>query len=935
MRIKKKAGKALSALLTLLMAFSSLNLSVFAVDKNFKVSVQGNGEVEVIDSETINTIENDESSNFYYEPDTQLVLNVKAEQSIEEILINGEPQPLDELSRVTSIDYVVPNDFTSIEVKFSNSPITEDLDEEEEAYIKEIQSIIREQLDVEENQVGYIGDMSDLNLDLPSPYADYRLSVNTSHVFEMDSDSGAFWGDMHIMHLGSYLTFCIDPLTSYLSGDTYYSDGATFSGISNTVRDNIAIGVGICLDQYKATGNLDWYAIAQSYVWDMIGFSRVWATSNSWSTKSAVQGRISWVKTQVTNYKVKPSFNTYTYNIKVGEELRITDTKGVLSNYTVKANGGLTAKISGNTLIVTGTQAQAGKTPTITLERKLNSDAKGNSVCFISYTDRQKMGHFAIQPLTATVKFNVAEATGDLTLTKTSANPDLTDGNDCYSLTGAKYTVYKEQACTNSVGVLTAKADGTTNTLTLDAGTYYIKETTAPKGYALDPDVYKVTVTSGKKTTFETTDLPQGDPIAVLLKKVDADTGDSVPTEKGSLADAQFTFKFYAGEYADNVDPATLGKSPTRTWVMKTDEDGYVDLTESYKVSGDDFYYNGNSDPTLPIGTLTIQETKSPIGYHIDNTVFVRRITSDGNLEAVNTYNMPIVKENAIKFHIVKYETGTTNPVKDVEFVHTNPDGTTETLKTDSNGRIDLEGLAAGKHTIKESRTTDGLIVAPNTFTFEISANGSISNFKSSIQNNLFKYSVDEKGDGNLEVYNSTAPFGIKANKSNNKGTPLSGAEFTLYSDMNCTNVIQKVHTGDNGIAEFDGLDVNTTYYLRETKAPDGYRLPVDVNGRPITYTIRVTEFSPAQNIFNFVVNGKNYTIDSTTGSIRLDGTKSDLNITFDIVNEVHVQLPATGSAMGLFVMAIAIIGLVGYEVKKSKSTSRKDKESDDSESSH
>ncbi len=114
--------------------------------------------------------------------------------------------------------------------------------------------------------------------------------------------------------------------------------------------------------------------------------------------------------------------------------------------------------------------------------------------------------------------------TGQLTLTKSSANPALTDGNSCYSLAGAEYTV-KDSSGTE-VGTLKVDADGAANTLTVNAGPYTAQETVAPKGYALDPTVYRVNVTSGQTTTLRVTDNPQSDPVGVLLKKLDATSGD-------------------------------------------------------------------------------------------------------------------------------------------------------------------------------------------------------------------------------------------------------------------------------------------------------------------------------------------------------------------------------------------------------------------------
>lgn len=130
-----------------------------------------------------------------------------------------------------------------------------------------------------------------------------------------------------------------------------------------------------------------------------------------------------------------------------------------------------------------------------------------------------------------------------------------------------------------------------------------------------------------------------------------------------SLAGAEFTFRYYDGQYATAAETEASG-APTRTWAFKTNEKGRIRIMdESLKVSGDDLFYNSMGQITLPIGTLLIQETKAPEGYLIDPTVYVRNITPDGTLEAVNSYNAPTVSEQVVtgRIQIVKHtDTGTT-----------------------------------------------------------------------------------------------------------------------------------------------------------------------------------------------------------------------------------------------------------------------------------
>lgn len=264
-------------------------------------------------------------------------------------------------------------------------------------------------------------------------------------------------------------------------------------------------------------------------------------------------------------------------------------------------------------------------------------------------------------------------AQGNLHLRKRSANPTLTDGNDCYSLEGAEYGLYSDEQCTKLVHKFSTDANGRADKDGFNAGTYYLKELKAPKGYALDTKVHKIVIKAGETTTYgsngELVDIPQADPVAILLGKVDKKTNQNKPSGSASLEGAEFTVKFFAGE-----NPNTNG-APTRSWVLRTDKNGFAYLSDQYKVSGDDFYYNETKNPQLPLGTLTIQETKAPQGYYINNEVFVRKITSSGTAESVNTYNQPTVPEQVNEFVLTKVQIGTKTPIEGTVFTHTLPNG--------------------------------------------------------------------------------------------------------------------------------------------------------------------------------------------------------------------------------------------------------------------
>ena len=260
----------------------------------------------------------------------------------------------------------------------------------------------------------------------------------------------------------------------------------------------------------------------------------------------------------------------------------------------------------------------------------------------------QNIGGFTYSPVTY----------GDLAIQKKSGNPSITNGNDCYSLKGAVYGIYRDGSL---VKKLTLNASGFAKATDLEVDTYQVKEITAPKGYALDKKTYTITVKEDQTVTVTSTDMPQNDPAGVLLQKFDSETGESIPQGDGSLAGAEYTVKFYT-DYYYTVD-SLKGVNPTRTWIIKTDEYGYARLSEQSLVSGDPFYYSSSNRPTLPAGTVTIQETKAPEGYFLNEEIYIDQITPEGTVETVNTYNMPnddtaqSEKVKKMKVHIFK--TGT------------------------------------------------------------------------------------------------------------------------------------------------------------------------------------------------------------------------------------------------------------------------------------
>lgn len=204
----------------------------------------------------------------------------------------------------------------------------------------------------------------------------------------------------------------------------------------------------------------------------------------------------------------------------------------------------------------------------------------------------------------------LAPETGKLTMTKAvSRDKSIVGKLNNYSLKGAVYKVYKRKS---GSAIHTFKIDkkGNTHIWKVKAGTYYIRETKAPKHFKLDKTWYKVTVKPGKTGVFKAKDVPLFTKSGILLKKTSAD-------KKKPLSDAVYEIKFY-----DNDDNNTKGK-PVKVWKIKTDENGCGNLKNSKHLLTGNPFKNDKKEILLPFGTYSYREVKAPDGYQIDKKTYV------------------------------------------------------------------------------------------------------------------------------------------------------------------------------------------------------------------------------------------------------------------------------------------------------------------------
>lgn len=523
-----------------------------------------------------------------------------------------------------------------------------------------------------------------------------------------------------------------------------------------------------------------------------------------------------------------------------------------------------------------------------------------------------------------------------INLAKVSALPDCSNNNENYSLKGAVYTVYTDANCKSPAMkdgknvTLTTDKNGKASVSGLPKGTYYVKETTASKGFSKDTTVHPVDGTNDKDAsagviskTVNSSETPLMDPINILLTKKDSKRDAPQP-----LTGAQFTVTYYSKIM--DTDPGKAGEEPVRTWVFETKvptggKNAVVRYHEDFKVSGPDLYTDINGTYKLPFGTITVQETQAPDGYKIDNKIHVIKLDGKSVDGSVVTENGMEIPNNSVDFNIVKKQYGTESVISGAVFKHTDPNGRVETVTTNKNGKASFRGLIDGKHIIEETYVDPAYFLNDHKIEFTVTG-GQISKegldklqFEASGTNGSIKVTANKEDGYDAVIEDKPAYYKLQMHKVNDVDAKLAGAEFTLYSDAACTKVLKKGTTDSNGILTMEQLTIGQIYYLAETKAPNGYRLPLK-NGKPVVYTIRGD--SSSKDNFAIVVNDKSYS--GSSGEWYVSGSGSDRYAHFRVVNQRQAKLPNTGSHAMLIIVIAGLALVVGALIFERKNRKKK-----------
>lgn len=428
---------------------------------------------------------------------------------------------------------------------------------------------------------------------------------------------------------------------------------------------------------------------------------------------------------------------------------------------------------------------------------------------------------------------------GNLRLHKISSDSDLISGySEIFSLENAVYEVRDSEG--NMVGNLTTDASGNSNVLEeLRVGTYHIREVSAPKGFKLDTDEHAIEITDGQTAVLEVSDDPELLETDILLKKVS--------DKDQPLKDVEFRVSHYR-QLADSVS-ALKSAEPLRTWVFRTDEQGFIKPDDQHKVSGDALYISGKGKPVLLPGTYLFEETVTPEGY-LPLEPFVRKIDYSRNEQGLSSYQYPIVRNDHEGYLRIIKKAGAEGmsdeyPLAGSQYtvyddaqcktVSKTTSGSQAVFTIGRDNRSEVLAFVPGTYYVKETRATRGW----------------------KLDEEVHEVTVEGWKTLEREYVNNHQTISIEVQKIDSEtGRPVpqglgefAGAVYQVYKQpqLRGSSDDGQIILDENGRGRIDGL-LPGTYVIREIKAPKGYKLSSE------SVTVRADLTGENENVFSYVV---------------------------------------------------------------------------------
>ena len=326
---------------------------------------------------------------------------------------------------------------------------------------------------------------------------------------------------------------------------------------------------------------------------------------------------------------------------------------------------------------------------------------------------------------------------------------------------------------------------------------------------------------------------------------------------------------------------------------LTTDENGYGELDN------------------LNLGEYTLKESVVPDGFRSDDSTYDFTITADKTDSKLHM-GLDVTWEinNYPTFiNVYKVDKDSGKKLENAEFDLYNVTDKKKvgTYKTDKNGNIAVFYLSKQKtYYLQETKAPDSYKLNDTRYYFYVDEKGafSVSDMNGTVEDGTFN--VPFHGTMTITVKNEIDICNLRITKKNDNSKVLENAEFSLYSDKECTKEIEKGKTDKNGQLNFDRISVGD-FYLKETKAPAGYRLLED----PIKISLK-----NVNGKFTFFVNDKEIKEDDKNNSLTLENGLYTGNLT--VINSRGSILPATGSPMTIVLTGAGILCLL-ISIKRGK----------------
>lgn len=597
--------------------------------------------------------------------------------------------------------------------------------------------------------------------------------------------------------------YCIEPGHTLYSGNTLTEDGSTVwknLGSAKQKAINLALLYGKPGSGKSLSGTEDqkWVA-TQLIVWEFVSGCRSTADGYKCTNTKFIDGICAGganpgvksvynaISKSLANYSTVPSFasaiasKAETYEMKYLDgkyTLTLTDSNSILSSFSFKTTGGVSASVSGNKLTLTSTSPV---NDAVTFNSAKSMPSVGNTT-LIPYGDATLQDVITgvendADPIRA--YFKVKTSSGNLKLVKTSE-----DGNVANIEFTVKGDDYSKTVKTNSKGEF--------ELTDLVPGKYTVTEHT-PTEYA-EQKSKTVNVESGKTATVSFSNVLKKWNLTVI--KTDAET-------KSAQGDATLAGAVY-GIYNNGklVDKYT------------TDKNGGF-KTSNY-VCGDNW---------------TLKEIEPSEGYLLDETEYhigaeAKKYTLENNSVSIGVTEDILKGKIAIIKHTDDGSTKIETPEKGAEFqVYLKSSGSytkakeseRDNLICDEYGFAETKDLPYGTYTVHQTKGWNGTEFIAD-FDVFISEN-----------NKTYKYLIN---NASLESYVKI----VKVDSETGKQIPYAGAGFQIYNLdgklVTMTYTYPEVTTIDTFYTNSEGylitpesLPYSKGYSVVEVQAPYGYIL--------------------------------------------------------------------------------------------------------------